>query len=236
MERYQQENEKYQKELAAKQAAAQKLAEDKERAERERREIEEQRRKAEEEAKLLQEQASLNEMEKAAMEEEVRHKLQELEELRLVEQEKAKQSEEWKLKAEEAERAIQLKEDELRELHERQRAPEIIIEPVESKMQNMEVTSSNEDHEGEMLLQHDAGEKDRDEENRITESEKNKALQKQLEDLKKQLTGLRDNNVQVTQLDVLHTENVKQGRDKYKTLKQIRSGNTKQRVDQFEML
>jgi lysyl-tRNA synthetase class I len=36
--------------------------------------------------------------------------------------------------------------------------------------------------------------------------------------------------------DVLHEQNVKQGRDKYKTLKQIRSGNTKHRVDQFEAL
>ena len=55
-------------------------------------------------------------------------------------------------------------------------------------------------------------------------------------DLKKQLSDLRDNNVQATTLDVLHGENVKAGRDKYKTLKQIRSGNTKSRVDQFEML
>ena len=42
-------------ELAEKHAAAQRLAEDKERVERERREIEEQRKKAEEEARLLQE-------------------------------------------------------------------------------------------------------------------------------------------------------------------------------------
>lgn len=57
-----------------------------------------------------------------------------------------------------------------------------------------------------------------------------------MQDLKRQLTDLRDSNVQATSMDVLHQENVKQGRDKYKTLKQIRSGNTKQRVDQFEML
>jgi len=40
----------------------------------------------------------------------------------------------------------------------------------------------------------------------------------------------------LTTSDILHAENVKQGRDKYKTLKQIRQGNTKQRVDQFENL
>ena len=41
--------------------------------------------------------------------------------------------------------------------------------------------SSHDDQEGESEFQHDAGEKDRDEEDRLTESEKNKALQKQLE-------------------------------------------------------
>ena len=36
--------------------------------------------------------------------------------------------------------------------------------------------------------------------------------------------------------DKLHRQNQAQGRDKYKTLKQIRQGNTKQRVDMFEAL
>uniref|UniRef100_A0A2K5CIL8 Radixin n=1 Tax=Aotus nancymaae TaxID=37293 RepID=A0A2K5CIL8_AOTNA len=39
-----------------------------------------------------------------------------------------------------------------------------------------------------------------------------------------------------TQNDVLHAENVKAGRDKYKTLRQIRQGNTKQRIDEFEAM
>jgi hypothetical protein len=40
----------------------------------------------------------------------------------------------------------------------------------------------------------------------------------------------------VTTNDVIHQQNVAQGRDKYKTLKQIRQGNTKQRVDMFEAM
>lgn len=40
----------------------------------------------------------------------------------------------------------------------------------------------------------------------------------------------------VTKNDLLHRENQAQGRDKYKTLKQIRQGNTKQRVDMFESM
>jgi len=79
-------------------------------------------------------------------------------------------------------------------------------------------------------------EKDRDEEERKTESEKNKELQKQLEELKTQLTDLRDINIKATANDQLHVENVRAGRDKYKTLKQIRSGNTKHRIDEFESL
>ena len=39
-----------------------------------------------------------------------------------------------------------------------------------------------------------------------------------------------------TTTDILHAENVKQGRDKYKTLKQIRQGNTKKRIDEFESM
>lgn len=38
----------------------------------------------------------------------------------------------------------------------------------------------------------------------------------------------------LTRNDMLHQENVRQGRDKYKTLREIRKGNTKRRVDQFE--
>jgi hypothetical protein len=39
-----------------------------------------------------------------------------------------------------------------------------------------------------------------------------------------------------TNTDKLHLENVRQGRDKFKTLKQIRAGNTKRRVDEFEAM
>ncbi len=49
------------------------------------------------------------------------------------------------------------------------------------------------------------------------------------------LADVRDDTKQ-TQLDVIHADNVKQGRDKYKTLRQIRQGNTKYRVDLFENL
>ena len=53
-----------------------------------------------------------------------------------------------------------------------------------------------------------------------------KALSSELEKTKEK--------AKVSKLDQLHEENVSQGRDKFKTLKQIRSGNTKSRIMNFE--
>ncbi|XP_030054285.1 ezrin [Microcaecilia unicolor] len=76
---------------------------------------------------------------------------------------------------------------------------------------------------------------DRKEETRITEAEKNERVQKQLMALSSELSHARD-ETKKTHNDVLHTENMRQGRDKYKTLRQIRQGNTKQRIDEFEAM
>ncbi|KAF3850031.1 hypothetical protein F7725_019750 [Dissostichus mawsoni] len=73
------------------------------------------------------------------------------------------------------------------------------------------------------------------EEDRLTEAEKNERVQKQLKALTSELAQARDESKNTTN-DLLHSENVRAGRDKYKTLRQIRSGNTKQRIDEFEAL
>lgn len=65
--------------------------------------------------------------------------------------------------------------------------------------------------------------------------DKNKKMKQQLEDLRKHLDQNRDPRKQ-TKEDMVHQENVKEGRDKYKTLKQIRQGNTKKRIDEFESI
>jgi len=66
-----------------------------------------------------------------------------------------------------------------------------------------------------------------------TQAEQNERLQSQLQKLKTDLAEMRDETRETT-MDKLHKENVRQGRDKYKTLREIRKGNTKRRVDQFE--
>nr|XP_037857092.1 ezrin isoform X2 [Chlorocebus sabaeus] len=76
---------------------------------------------------------------------------------------------------------------------------------------------------------------DRNEEKRITEAEKNERVQRQLLTLSSELSQARDENKR-THNDIIHNENMRQGRDKYKTLRQIRQGNTKQRIDEFEAL
>merc|ERR1712043_27603 len=70
-------------------------------------------------------------------------------------------------------------------------------------------------------------------EERLTLAERNERLQNQLRSLKEDLSHTRDETGETT-MDRIHKENVKQGRDKYKTLREVRKGNTKRRVDQFE--
>merc|ERR1712037_1009047 len=113
--------------------------------------------------------------------------------------------------------------DQLEELKEYQERQQEILKEEEAK------------REAEIIALRDQIQRDRDEETRLTEAQRNKELHSQLEELKNQLGDLKDTNA-TTVMDQIHAENVKQGRDKYKTLKQIRRGNTKSRVDQFEAL
>uniref|UniRef100_H2SLQ8 FERM domain-containing protein n=1 Tax=Takifugu rubripes TaxID=31033 RepID=H2SLQ8_TAKRU len=76
--------------------------------------------------------------------------------------------------------------------------------------------------------------RDRSEEERVTEAQKNQRLQKNLK-VATELAAAVDESKK-TPNDLIHAENVKAGRDKYKTLRQIRQGNTKQRIDEFESM
>uniref|UniRef100_A0A023FS50 Moesin/ezrin/radixin homolog 1 n=2 Tax=Amblyomma TaxID=6942 RepID=A0A023FS50_AMBPA len=86
---------------------------------------------------------------------------------------------------------------------------------------------------GAELTNHENENLPRPEEERSTEVSKKKALGDQLQILSQELSAMKD-DAKLTRNDILHQENVRQGRDKYKTLREIRKGNTKRRVDQFE--
>lgn len=58
---------------------------------------------------------------------------------------------------------------------------------------------------------------------------------KQLELLRKELDAVKDKE-KLHEVDILYDENLRQGIDKYRTLRQIRQGNTKKRAEQFESL
>jgi len=53
--------------------------------------------------------------------------------------------------------------------------------------------------------------------------------------LGEELNQARDES-KLSREDLLHEGNLKEGRDKYKTLRQIRQGNTRQRIDEFEIM
>jgi hypothetical protein len=67
----------------------------------------------------------------------------------------------------------------------------------------------------------------------VNEISLNASAQSKPQMLSQELAENKDDS-KVTKNDILHQENVRQGRDKYKTLREIRKGNTKRRVDQFE--
>ncbi|VDD79112.1 unnamed protein product [Mesocestoides corti] len=73
------------------------------------------------------------------------------------------------------------------------------------------------------------------EESRVTEVSKNESLQTKLANLKSELKPVRD-EAKMRDIDRHHEYNVREGNDKYKTLRNIRKGNTMCRVEQFESM
>uniref|UniRef100_A0A4W5JNM9 Ezrin a n=1 Tax=Hucho hucho TaxID=62062 RepID=A0A4W5JNM9_9TELE len=211
--------------------------------------LEEERRRVEEEAARLEteRQAALLAKEELARQAVIQLESQEqlaaelaeytakialLEEAKRIQEEEA---ETWQSKAKEVQEDL-LKTRE--ELHLVMAAPAAIPAPPSpdsSHSSNSDQEESEENSTYSAELQQQDINDHREEEERVTEAEKNKRIQAQLMSLSADLAQTRDDTMK-TQNDLLHTENVRAGRDKYKTLRQIRMGNTKQRVDEFEAL
>uniref|UniRef100_A0A8C9YBK6 Radixin n=1 Tax=Sander lucioperca TaxID=283035 RepID=A0A8C9YBK6_SANLU len=135
---------------------------------------------------------------------------------------KEDEASEWQLKALSAQDDLEKTREELKTAMSSPPAPE-----------NDEEDETNAEASAELLS--DGVTSHRSEEERITEAQKNERVKKQLQALSSELAEARD-DTKKTQNDMLHAENVRAGRDKYKTLRQIRQGNTKQRIDEFESM
>jgi len=221
---FQEASNKYKMELDEKYEAQLKLESQIKEIEDQKSEIERMRIEAEDEARQLAAKNLEDESERLKMETELREKQEAIAAMEENERRKQKEIEDAQNEALELQKQMEIKQKEMAELAEQQarEAEERAIREAEERENEME-----------LLRQQMA--RDRDEENRQTEAVRNKELQEQLKELKNQLGDLKDNN-ETTAMDLIHADNVRQGRDKYKTLKQIRRGNTKQRVDQFECM
>ncbi|CAL8281625.1 unnamed protein product [Arctogadus glacialis] len=141
---------------------------------------------------------------------------------------KDEEAQQWQDKAELVQEDLEKTKDELRTKMAAQ-----IQEPLNEENEHDENDESNAEASAEFAG--GAGANDRSEEERMTEADKNERVQKHLLALSSELAVARD-ETKKTVNDVIHAENVRAGRDKYKTLRQIRSGNTKQRIDEFECM
>ncbi|XP_012737259.2 ezrin a [Fundulus heteroclitus] len=160
-------------------------------------------------------------------------------ELEEAKRQKEEEAETWHIKATEVEESLLKTKEELQTVRSptssapADRPPSSSSSSSSSSESDHEHSEDNSTHSAELQTQ--GIDDHRMEEERLTEAEKNLLLKKKLMDLSSDLEQSRD-DAKKTQNDLLHAENVRAGRDKYKTLRQIRLGNTKQRVDEFEAL
>ena len=252
----QQEREKLQREIAAREQAERKQQEYEERLRAMQEEMEKRQKElldAQDTIRRLEEQ--LRKLQEAKEELEARqNELQAMME-KLAESKELEAAERQKLEDE-----IQMKQDEVRRIQEEVQAKDEearrLQEEVEEARKKQEEAASamlqatttpahhmvrdHDDDDDEQVLNGHSEDLDNSEmvgedpvEGMRTQAEQNERLQSQLQKLKSDLAEVRDETRETT-MDKLHKENVRQGRDKYKTLREIRKGNTKRRVDQFE--
>ncbi|XP_058845494.1 moesin isoform X1 [Acipenser ruthenus] len=206
-------------------------------------ELDQERKRAKEEAERLEKERRMAEEAKAALlhqsESQMKnqeHLATELAELTskislLEDTQKKKETEamEWQQKAASVQEDLERTKEELRK--------KVMVchvqEPVHSENENDENEENGAEASAELTSEGTI--QDRSEEERRTEAEKNERVQKHLLALTSELANARD-ETKKTANDMIHAENVRAGRDKYKTLRQIRQGNTKQRVDEFESM
>ncbi|KAM5246171.1 radixin [Ctenodactylus gundi] len=227
---------KAQKELEEQTRKALELDQERKRAKEEAERLEKERRAAEEAKSAIAKQAAdqlKNQEQLAAELAEFTAKIALLEEAKKKKEEEAT---EWQHKAFAAQEDLEKTKEELKTVMSAPPPPPPppVIPPVENDHDDHDEQDEN-SAEASAELSSEGVVNHRSEEDRVTETQKNERVKKQLQALSSELAQARD-ETKKTQNDVLHAENVKAGRDKYKTLRQIRQGNTKQRIDEFEAM
>ncbi|XP_054049037.1 radixin isoform X2 [Rissa tridactyla] len=226
---------KAQKELEEQTRRALELDQERKRAKEEAERLEKERRAAEEAKAALAKQAAdqmKNQEQLAAELAEFTAKIALLEEAKKKKEEEAS---EWQHKAFAAQEDLEKTKEELKSVMSAPPPPPPPPPPVIPPTENEHDEHDENNAEASAELSSDGVMNHRSEEERVTETQKNERVKKQLQALSSELAQARD-ETKKTQNDVLHAENVKAGRDKYKTLRQIRQGNTKQRIDEFEAM
>lgn len=128
------------------------------------------------------------------------------------------------------------RERQLAELEEQDRIRREMEEKLNAAVHVSEYNDDNDEHgTSELQIEEDYRSVARPEEERIVIADKDESLSAKLKALSSELDDVRHDD-KITKTDQLHQDNKKAGRDKYKTLKQIRQGNTKRRVDEFESM
>uniref|UniRef100_A0A8B9L491 FERM domain-containing protein n=1 Tax=Astyanax mexicanus TaxID=7994 RepID=A0A8B9L491_ASTMX len=205
-------------------------------------ELDQERKRAKEEAERLEREKLAAEEAKAALAQQAADQMKNQEQLAaelgeftakiaLLEDAKRKKEEEaseWQHKAISAQEDLEKTKEELKTVM-------TTAVPAGGSAENEHDEHDESSAEASAELSNDGVAHQRSEEDRLTEAQKNDRVKKQLQALSSELAQARD-DTKKTQNDVLHAENVKAGRDKYKTLRQIRQGNTKQRIDEFESM
>lgn len=229
LRKYEEEYENAKRDLEKSHEMAMSLEERMRVSEEERRLLEEARLRAEQARHDAEQAANMEKEERERREREAAEAHAEMER-RLAES--AEKDEETRLLQEELRRAHEEMEEKQRALSEAMTTPRTLLVS-ETEHDDDEDESTNA-HSHELEVDENSF-LARPEEDRLTQAEKNERMNQQLKSLSADLAAAKLAGAQ-TQNDVLHSQNVAQGRDKYKTLKQIRQGNTKQRCDMFEAM
>uniref|UniRef100_A0A8C7NAU8 Moesin n=1 Tax=Oncorhynchus kisutch TaxID=8019 RepID=A0A8C7NAU8_ONCKI len=246
MERALLENEKKKRELAEKEKEKiekekeelmERLKQIEEQTKKAQQELEEQTRRAlelEQERKRAQEEAERLEKERRMAEEAKTALLQQSENQMKNQEHLATELAELTSKISLLEDAKQKKEDEATQWQQKACMVQEDLEKTKEEL-NSKIMASHIQEPMQAENEHDENDETSDQASAEFTAEKNERVQQHLLALSSELAIARD-ETKKTANDIIHADNVKAGRDKYKTLRQIRSGNTKQRIDEFECM